>query len=397
MDTTENFPPGALAGIRVIDFTQVMAGPFCTMLLADLGADVIKIENPKGGDQTRRAMGTPGKGEDTMAFIALNRNKRSVCLDLKDPAQVEDLKMLIRDADVVIENWRPGVADRLGLGFKELSELNPRLVYASISGFGQTGPYSQRPGYDLIAQAMTGVMSVMGMEGAPPVKSAIPVADLGAGLFCLTGILSALYSREQTGQGQYVETSLYHAALAMAVWETTEYFSTGEPPKPLGSGNRVAAPYQALATSDGHIVIAANNQRFWNDLCACLDSPELLDDPRYRTNADRMRHRDELAEDLEKYLTGQSTQHWTDVLLSAGIAAGPILDYGQVLDSDAHVTELDLVKTLPHPVEGDVRIIANPITLSRTPSAYKRNAPLLGEHTSEVLEEKRLTASARQD
>jgi formyl-CoA transferase len=367
------------------------------MLMADLGADVIKIENPNGGDQTRRAMGTPGRGDDTMAFIALNRNKRSVCLDLKNPDHLEELKLLIQDADVVVENWRPGVAERLGLGYAELSQINPRLVYASISGFGQAGPYSQRPGYDLIAQAMAGVMSVMGIEGAPPVKSAIPVADLGAGLFCLTGVLAALYSREHTGVGQYVETSLYQAALAMAVWETTEYFTTGQSPKPLGSGNRVAAPYQALATSDGHIVLAANNERFWKDLCACLEAPELLQDPRYGTNAGRMDHRDELASDLETYLSRKPTEYWTEVLLAAGIAAGPILDYAQVLDSDPHVAELEMVRTLPHPVEGDVRIVANPITMSRTPAAYERNAPLLGEHTAEVLNAKRLTPSARQD
>src|SRR3954454_24983654 len=223
---------GALDGVRILDLSQVMSGPFCTMILADLGADVIKIENPDHGDQTRKSWGYSVIGDDSRAFLSLNRNKRSVVLDLKDDQDRERFLELAKSADVVLENFRPGVAKRLGVGYDEVKAVNPRIVYASISGFGQTGPYASYPGYDLIAQAMTGVMSVMGEPGGAPMKSAIPLADLGSGMFCAIGILAALIERGDGGDGQYLETSLFESALAMSVWESTEYWSTGESPKP---------------------------------------------------------------------------------------------------------------------------------------------------------------------
>jgi crotonobetainyl-CoA:carnitine CoA-transferase CaiB-like acyl-CoA transferase len=251
--------PGALEGVRVIDLTQVMAGPYCTMLLADLGADVIKVEPPGHGDQVRRSWDSPLPGSDSPAFHSLNRNKRSVTLDLRSPEGQADFRRLLAEADVLVENFRPGVADRLGAGYEAAREVKPDIVYASISGFGQYGPYADRPGYDLIAQGMAGAVSVTGDPGGPPVKCGLPVGDLGAGMLCAIGILGAYTHRLRTGEGQYLETSLYEAVLAMSVWESTELFSTGRAPERLGSAHRMSAPYQVIRTADGHMTVAANN------------------------------------------------------------------------------------------------------------------------------------------
>jgi crotonobetainyl-CoA:carnitine CoA-transferase CaiB-like acyl-CoA transferase len=380
---------GALDGIRVLDLSQVMSGPFCTMVLADLGADVIKVENPDQGDQTRKSWGYSVVGDDSRAFLSLNRNKRSVTLDLKDVGDRGDFLELARTADVVIENFRPGVAERLGVGYDAVSAVNPRIVYASISGFGQTGPYASYPGYDLIAQAMTGVMSVMGEPGRPPVKSAIPVADLGSGLFCAIGILSALLARGEDGPGQYLETSLFESALAMSVWESTEFWSTGESPEPLGSANRMSAPYQALRTRDGYLTIGANNQKLWGLLCDVLEAPELLDDPRFATNNDRMSYREALIAELESRFAARDTDDWVALLLESGVPAGPIRDYKQVLEQDPHVKARGMVATFKHPIEGDTKVLASPLHLQRTPTRIWAPPPLLGQHTQEVLGELR--------
>src|SRR5919202_1868369 len=282
---------GALAEMTVLDLTQVMAGPFCTMILADRGADVIQVENPEAGDQTRRSWGRSENGEDSRAFLALNRNKRSITLDLKSPQGLAQFHELVRDADVVVENWRPGVAARLGLDDETLAALNPSLVYASISGFGLTGPYADRPGYDLIAQAMSGVMSITGEPDGRPVKSGIPVADLGSGLFCVIGILAAWISSRRTGVGQRVETSLFESALALAVWESTEFWDTGRVPGKRGSPTWMPAPYRARATKDGCVPGGANNDRLWRRLCIALDLEHLVGDSRFRTNVERKMHR----------------------------------------------------------------------------------------------------------
>jgi crotonobetainyl-CoA:carnitine CoA-transferase CaiB-like acyl-CoA transferase len=380
---------GALDGIRVLDLSQVMSGPYCTMVLADLGADVIKIENPDHGDQTRKSWGYSVIGDDSRAFLSLNRNKRSVTLDLKSPDDRDTFLELVRTADVVIENFRPGVAARLGVGYDAVSTVNPRIVYASISGFGQTGPYASYPGYDLIAQAMTGVMSVMGEAGRPPVKSAIPLADLGSGLFCAIGILSALLARGEDGPGQYLETSLFESALAMSVWESTEFWSTGESPEPLGSANRMSAPYQAMRTRDGYLTIGANNQKLWGLLCQVLETPELLDDPRFATNNDRMAHREVLITELERHFATRDTDDWVALLLESGVPAGPIRDYKQVLEQDPHVKARGMVATFRHPIEGETKVLASPLHLGRTPTRIWAPPPLLGEHTQEILSELR--------
>lgn len=380
-------PRSALSGIRVLDLTQVMSGPYCTMVLADLGADVIKIENPDKGDQTRASWGYSVIGDDSRAFLSLNRNKRSVGLDLKRQEDLDAFFGLVRTADVVIENFRPGVAERLGIGYDAVRAENPRIIYASISGFGQTGPYSQYPGYDLIAQAMTGVMSVMGEEGGAPMKSAIPLADLGAGLFCTIGILGAVIARGDSDEGQYLETSLFESALALSVWESTEYWSTGEPPKPLGSANRMSAPYQALATSDGHLTIGANNDKLWRLLCETLDAVELLADPRFVDNNRRMDNRAALAAELERLLADGTTDEWVARLLERGVPAGPIRDYRQVLTEDPHVKARGMVTSFEHPVEGRTMVLGSPLKLRGTPVQVRTPPPLLGQHTAEVLRE----------
>ncbi len=374
----------ALEGMRVIDLTQVMAGPFCTMQLADLGADVIKVEPPGGGDQTRHSWGRSGKGDDGPAFFALNRNKRSVVLDLRsDDGRAEFLE-LATTADVVIENFRPGVVDRLGIGYDTLRELNPGLIYASISGFGQTGPYAQRPGYDLIAQGMAGILELTGHPDGPPAKAGVPVADLGSGLFCLSGILAAYVHKLRTGEGQRIETSLYDAAIALTVWEATEYWSSGNVPRRTGSSHRMSAPYQAFRTADGWMTIGANNQRLWHFLCQALGRPELEHDERFATNPDRMRNKAELAVVIEEILAEHGTDHWVEHLLAGGVPAGPIRTYDEVL-ADEHTRAREMVQSIPHPVEGEVQTLGFPVKMSGTPAVTRRPPPLLDEHHEEIL------------
>jgi formyl-CoA transferase len=385
-----------LDGIRVLDLTNVLAGPFATAHLALLGADVIKIENPDHGDQTRKSWGYSVIGEDSRAFLSLNRNKRSVTLDLKSEEGRRTFLELAETADIVVENFRPGVAERLGVGYDDVRAVNPRIIYASISGFGQTGPYATYPGYDLIAQAMTGVMSVMGEPGSAPVKSAIPIADLGAGMFCAIGILSAVIARGDDREGQYLETSLFEAALSMSVWESTEFWSTGESPQPLGSANRMSAPYQALATADGYLTIGANNQKLWTLLCQVLDAHELLEDPRFVDNNRRMDHRAELVGELERRFAAKTTDEWVALLLAAGVPAGPIRDYKQVLRDDPHVKARGMVVSFEHPVEGTTPVLASPIKLTATPPRVSSPPPLLGQHTDEVLAELRTALRSRE-
>jgi formyl-CoA transferase len=380
---------GALDGLRVLELTHVMAGPFCGQVLADMGADVIKIEPPGTGDSSRRSMGFRMRGEDTAAFLAVNRNKRSVALDLKEDSHRAAFHRLVRDADVVLENNRPGVAARLGADYETLRALNPRLVYASISGFGSTGPYSQRAGYDLIAQGLSGVMSVTGEPDGDPVKCGIPIGDLSAGLFCAVGILSALRARDATGEGQQIDTSLFEGALALSIWETAELWATGRVPGKLGSAHRLTAPYQALRTSDGHMTVGGNNQKLWERLCAVFGRPELIE--RFPTNEDRMARRAELVAELEQATTTRSTDEWVADLIEAGVPAGPIHDYAQVF-ADEHTRARGMEVSVEHPVEGTIRGLGIPVKLSGTPGSVRRAAPLLGEHTDEVLREAGLSA-----
>ncbi|RAK50764.1 CoA transferase [Phenylobacterium deserti] len=375
-----------LAGIRVLDISQVMAGPFCCMLLGDLGADVVKIEPPGVGDSTRRSMGFRLKGEDSPGFLALNRNKRSITLDLKNPEDRDVLYALAKTADVVVENGRPGVAQRLGMGYDKLSEINPRIIYASISGFGQTGPWSQRPGFDLIAQAMSGVLSATGFPDSEPVKNVIPVGDLGAGMFACYGILGALIGREKTGKGQFIDASLFEAALGLSVWETTEYWGTGKSPARLGSANRMSAPYQAVVAKDGYFVIGAANQKLWLSLLEVMDRQELADDPRFVKNSDRVANHKALIAELAPTFLTRTVDEWVEALLAAGIPSGPINDYEQAVNSD-HVAARNMVQDIPHPVEGTFKALGFPVKLTGTPQQVRYPPPLLNEHGQQIRQE----------
>ena len=378
--------PLPLTGVRVLDVSQVMAGPFACMLLGDLGADVIKVEPPAGGDQTRGAMGFKLKGDDSMGFLNMNRNKRSIALNLKSKAGRELLMRLVADADILVENYRPGVMKRLGTDYEACRKVNPRLVYVSISGFGQTGPWASRPGLDLMAQAMSGVMSVTGHPGGPPVKAGVPVADIGCALFATYAMLAAYIGSRATGQGQHVDASLFDSAMAFSIWDMAEYWGTGRPPEPLGTANRMTAPYQAMASADGHFVMGATNQKMWRQLCALIERPDLLDDARFATLSSRLAHRAALVEALEQTFRQQPGAHWIDKLLAAGIPAGPILSYPEAFESD-HGRERRMRIEIDHPVEGKVPNIGFAVKLSGTPQQVRRHPPLLGEHTDEVLAE----------
>lgn len=377
---------GALQGLKVLDVTQVLAGPYCGQLLADMGADVIKVEPPGTGDQSRKSLGLAVKGEDTAAFIAVNRNKRSFTVNLKDERGREIFYRLARDADVVIENFRPGVAQRLGIDYETLSRINPRIICASISGYGQSGPYRDRPAHDLIAQGFSGLMSVTGDPGGPPAKVGISIGDVSAGLFCAFGILAAVVARSRTGRGQYVDTSIFEGPLAMSVFESVELWALGRIPEPLGSTNRTSAPNQAFKAADGYLNICAANQRLWTRLCQVIKREDLLEDPRFGSNQDRMYHQHELAVEIETALANDTVESWLNRLLEVGVPAGPIYNYQQVFE-DPHTLEREMVVEIDHPVEGKVKGIGIPIKLSETPGDIRRPAPLLGQHTEEILAE----------
>lgn len=375
-----------LSGLRVLDISQVMAGPFCCMMLGDMGADVIKIEPPKTGDSTRHSMGFRLKGEDSPGFLALNRNKRSITLNLKDDADREVLYALVKTADILVENARPGVAARLGIDYDTLAAINPRLVYASISGFGQTGPWAQRPGFDLIAQAMSGILSSNGFPGMEPAKNSIAVADLGAGLFSAYAILSAIIGRQASGKGQYIDASLLEAAMGLSIWETTELWGTGKAPTPIGSANRMSAPYQAVQASDGWFVIGAANQGLWLTFLEVIGRPKLQEDARYSTNAARVQNRQILIEDLAPTFLNRTKQDWIDAMLAAGVPAAPILDYGEAVESEQAVAR-DMVQMIPHPVEGEFKALGFPVKMRGTPQEVRLPPPLLNEHSAAIRQE----------
>ena len=371
----------ALDGLRVLDLTQVMAGPFCSMLLCDMGADVIKVE-PPAGDSTRRMPGAVGT--DSPSFNAVNRGKRGIVVDLKQPAGRDAVRRLAAVSDVLVENYRPGVLAKFGLGYPELSSENPRLVYASISGYGQTGPSAGKGGFDLVAQGVSGLMSVTGEAGRPPVKAGIPVTDLGAALFALAGILAALLARARTGRGQLVDTSLVDAGVALSVWEATQYFSGRGVPERLGSAHRMNAPYQAIRCADGYVTIGAANDRTFQRLCEALGRPDWAVDPEYRDDTQRIRNREALAARIEAVMETRPRAHWLELLESHGVPCGPINDYAEVM-ADPHVRARELVVETDHPTLGRIQALGTPIKLSETPLSPGRPAPRLGQHTDDVL------------
>lgn len=375
----------ALAGIRVLDLSRILSGPFATMILADLGAEVIKVEDARGGDDTRQ-WGPPFQGPEASYFLSANRNKRGISVDLKTDGGRELVLRLAARADVLVENFRPGTAARLGLGYAALSERNPRLVYASISGYGQTGPWSARPGYDAIAQAESGMMSITGEAGGPPMRPGVATADLGAGMWASIGILAALQARAHTGRGQHLDVSLLDGQLSWLSYVAGGWFTTGNPPARHGSAHPTIVPYQALTTADGHLMVAVGNDRIWQCFTEVLGAPDLAADPRFATNPDRVRHRDQLIPLLEHVLGQRSTAAWSGLLEEAGVPCAPISSVADALTSPQAVAR-GMVHELDHPTAGRVRTVASPLRLSGTPIRIHSAPPTLGQHTDEILTE----------
>ncbi len=382
--------PLALEGVHVLDLSQIMAGPFCGMLLADMGADVVKVEKPGGGDDSRR-MGPPFLSGESVAFLAMNRNKRGIVVDLKKPEGQALLRRLASRADVLVEGFRPGTLEELGLGCERMLSERPELIYCSISGFGQTGPYRERGGFDLVAQGMSGLMSVTGHPGQPPVKVGVPIADLNAGMYAAYGVLCAYIHRLRTGKGQLVDTSLFEAGIAYTIWESAQYFATGEAPRPMGSAHRLSAPYQAFPTADGHLTVGGANQSTWEKLCRALEREDLALDPRFRDNASRTTRAAELAAELGKIFSARPTAEWLARLEAAGVPAGPLHDMPAVY-ADPQARARGMMVEIDHPKAGRVKNIGLPVKLSGTPGAIRRPAPTLGQHTDEVLREAGLAA-----
>ncbi len=376
---------GPLAGCRVIELAHIMAGPVAGLMLADMGADVIKVEK-LSGDDTRRFVPPTIEGESA-AFLMMNRNKRGIVLDLKSEDGRQALQRLVRDADVLIENYRFGTMEKLRLGYESLRQLNPGLIYCEVSGFGRTGPYAHRGGFDLIAQGMSGLMSVTGeAPGRQPVKVGAPISDITAGIVAAMGIAAAYAHKLKTGQGQKVDTSLFEAAITHTYWQSAIAFATGASPQAMGSAHPLNAPYQAFQTADGWINIGAANQPNWERMLTLIEAEELNDDPRFSSNAMRIENRVVLAETLSPVFLKHSTAHWLEAFEKAGVPAGPVLSITE-MHADPQALARDMIVSTNHPVAGQVKTIGHPVKFSETPGGVKRPAPLMGQHTAEVLRE----------
>jgi crotonobetainyl-CoA:carnitine CoA-transferase CaiB-like acyl-CoA transferase len=382
---------GPLAGIKVLELAQIMAGPTCGLMLADLGADVIKVERVPGGDDTRM-MNRPSVRGESAAFMAMNRNKRGIALNLKLPAAQAALKRMVAGADVLTENYRKGTMEKLGMGYAALKALNPRLIYCSISGYGRTGPYADKGGYDLVAQGMAGLMSITGEPGRAPAKSGAPVCDINAGLLAALGVVSAYIHRLKTGEGQLVDTSLFEAGIQQTYWQSAIYFATGEVPGPGGSAHHLSAPYQALRAADGWLTVGGANQANWERLARVLGAPEWLADPRFKTNADRMANLEALVAVMQARLKTRSVGEWVGLLEAEGVPCGPINSIADMA-ADPQALARGMVVELDHPRAGATRALGLPIKLSASPGKVARPAPLLGQHTHEVLAEFGFSAS----
>ena len=376
---------GPLAGMRVIELAHIMAGPVCGLMLADMGADVIKVEKPTG-DDSRRFL-PPEIGGEAAAYMMTNRNKRGIALNLKDPTAVAVLHRLLEDADVVVENYRMGTMERLGLGYEELAKLNPRIIYCEISGFGRTGPYAQRGGFDLIAQGMSGLMSITGEgPGRPPVKVAAPISDINAGILAAMGISAAYANMLKTGRGQKVDTSLFEAAIVQTYWQSAIAFATGKSPPPLGSAHPLNAPYQSFETRDGWINVGAANQSNWLRFLDVIEAQHLDADPRFSSNLQRIHNLPALVEILDGYLRQDTTENWLAKMEKAKLPAGPVLDILE-MHADPQAQARDMIVELDHPKAGRMKTLGHPVKYSETPAAITRPAPLLGQHSREVLAE----------
>lgn len=371
----------ALDNLVVLDLTRILTGPFCTMMLADFGADVIKIEPPQG-DDTRR-WGPPFTQGESAYYLSVNRNKRSLILDFREERDRRRFLEMIPQADVVVENYRPGTMARWGFDYETLATMNPRLIMASISGFGATGPGNRRPGYDVVAQAMSGLMAVTG-DGSSPMKAGFSVGDIGAGMWAAYGIMVALWARERTGRGQWVDTSLYEALISWQTYLAGNYFATGELPVPLGSAHPNIAPYQAVKAQDGHMVIACGNDALWEKMVTVCEIP-FGEEVRFKTNPERVRHRNELIERLEEEVfSKKGVAEWLSLLESAGVPAAPIQEFDRVF-RDPQVLFREMLQSVEHPVAGSLKQVGIPLKMSETPGAIKAPPPLLNQHQEEIL------------
>jgi crotonobetainyl-CoA:carnitine CoA-transferase CaiB-like acyl-CoA transferase len=377
---------GPLAGMRVLDLSHVMAGPVCGLMLADMGADVIKVERIPIGDDSRQML-TPSIAGESPAFMMMNRNKRGIALDLKKPQGQEVLKRLVKTADALIENYRKGTMEKFELGYDALKGINPGLIYCEISGFGRTGPMADQGGFDLVTQGMSGLMSITGEgPGRPPVKVGAPVTDITAGLLACVGVCAAYAHKLKTGQGQRVDTSLFEAGIIQTYWQSAIAFATGASPGPLGSAHPLSAPYQAFETRDGWITLGTSNQKTWSQFLEALDAPDIAGDPRFKDNAGRMMHRPQLVDALAPHFKKRSTKEWLDLLAKAGVPAGPVLS---ITEMHAHpqTAARDMVLSVDHAKAGTVLTLGLPIKFSGTPGGVACGAPVYGQHTREILQE----------
>ena len=372
----------SLSHIKVLDLTSHLSGPYCAMILADHGADVVKIESPNGGDQLRKT--PPFQDGESAPFMLWNRNKRSMVMDLKTAKDHKTVLKMIEVADVLIENFKPGTAKRLGIDYETVSAINSKLIYCSISGFGQTGPYSPRGGFDLIACGMSGLMSINGPPEGPPYRIPMPVSDVCGGMNGAIGILMALVAREQTGFGQHVDTSLFEAGISLGVYEAANVFATGQVPERLGQAHRGSAPYQLFTTSDGFMTIGGAQDSFWRGTCKILGCEHLLNDERFTSKADRVENNRQLVEELGKFFIKRTTKELCEAFEAEGIPAGPVMNHVEVFN-DPQTLHREMVVETRHSKLGKTKTIGVPVKLSKTPASIRKGAPLLGEHNQEVL------------
>lgn len=373
-----------LEGIRVLDLSRVLAGPYCTMMLADYGADIIKIEPPEVGDDSR-AFG-PFVGKESAYFMSLNRNKRSITLNFKREQERELFKELVKYADVVVENYRPGTMEKFGLSYEELKQINPKIIYAACSGFGHTGPYRDKPAYDIIVQAMGGIMSITGPENGDPTRVGASVGDVMAGMFTAYGVMMALFHRERTGEGQKVDVGMLDCQVAVLENAIARYVTSGIVPGPLGNRHPSITPFSSFTAQDGYIIVGAGNDRLWERLCNILGLSDLVKDPRFDTNAHRTNNAKELAVILNEIFKTKTINDWLSMLEEAGLPCEPINTIDRIVN-DPHVKAREMIVEVEHPVAGKLKMPGVPVKLSATPGAVEFPAPLLGQHTNEIIKE----------
>jgi crotonobetainyl-CoA:carnitine CoA-transferase CaiB-like acyl-CoA transferase len=373
--------PGPLDGLVVVDLTRVLSGPYCTMQLADMGARVIKVEQPGRGDDTR-AWGPPFIGPESAYFLSINRNKESLTLDLKSGRAV--IERLLDRADVLVENFRPGTMERLGLGYAAVAERWPRLVYCSISGFGQTGPRRNEPGYDAVVQAEGGLMSITGDANGPPFRLGVAIADIVTGMFAAQGIALALLARARTGRGQHVDIGMLDSTAALLTYQAAIYFATGRPPTRMGNRHPTIVPYETFEASDGEFVLAVGNEDLWRRFCELLDAPDIAADPRFATNRDRVSQYETLRTLLAARIKARPRAEWIERLMAAGVPCGSVRDVGEVL-RDPQMTARDMIAAVEHAALGNVQVLGVPIKLSETPGTVRTAPPTLGQHTDQIL------------